>query len=42
MLLCLTVSAALAFEYPEGTLHRGITGHAEEVEFLQYQLFYVG
>lgn len=29
-------------EYPEGTLHKGIYGHAEEIEFLQYQLFYAG
>ena len=40
--LCLTVSAALATEYPEGTLYRGIKGYEEEVEFLQYQLFYAG
>ena len=40
--LCLVCSCALAFEYPEGTLHRGIEGHKEEVEFLQYQLFYAG
>lgn len=42
LLLCLVCSAALAFEYPEGTLHRGIEGHKDEVEFLQYQLFYAG
>ena len=42
LLLCMTVISALAFEYPEGTLHRGIEGHKEEVEFLQYQLFYAG
>ena len=30
------------FEYPEGTLHKGIYGHTEEIEFLQYQLFYAG
>ena len=29
-------------EYPEGTLHRGIYGYTEEIEFLQYQLFYAG
>ena len=40
--LCLLCSCALAFEYPEGTLHRGIEGHKEEIEFLQYQLFYAG
>ena len=27
--------AELPFEYPEGTLHRGITGYTEEVESLQ-------
>lgn len=42
LILCLICSCALAFEYPEGTLHRGIEGHKEEVEFLQYQLFYAG
>ena len=41
-LLCLMVSAALADKYPEGTLYRGIKGHPDEVEFLQYQLFYAG
>ena len=30
------------FEYPEDTLHKGIYGHTEEIEFLQYQLFYAG
>jgi len=29
-------------EYPEGTLHRGIYGYTEEIEYLQYQLFYAG
>ena len=29
-------------EYPEGTLHKGIYGYTEEIEFLQYQLFYAG
>ena len=29
-------------EYPEGTLHRGIYGYTEEIENLQYQLFYAG
>ena len=42
LILCLVCSCALAFEYPEGTLHRGVEGHKEEVEFLQYQLFYAG
>ena len=42
LILCLVCSCALAVEYPEGTLHRGIEGHKEEVEFLQYQLFYAG
>ena len=36
------ISSACAIEYPEGTLHRGISGHRDEVEFLQYQLFYAG
>lgn len=36
------VSAALADKYPEGVLYRGIKGHKDEVEFLQYQLFYAG
>ena len=34
--------AQAPFEYPEGTLYRGITGYRDEVEFLQYQLFYGG
>ena len=34
--------AELPFEYPEGTLHKGIYGYNEEIEFLQYQLFYAG
>ena len=46
ILLCLVLyliySCALAVEYPEGTLHRGIEGHKDEVEALQYQLFYAG
>ena len=42
LILCLVCSCALAVEYPEGTLHRGIEGHKEKVEFLQYQLFYAG
>ena len=42
MILCLSVSTALAIEYPEGTLYRGIKGYKEEVEYLQYQLFYAG
>ena len=42
LILFLVCSCALAFEYPEGTLHRGIEGHKDEVEFLQYQLFYAG
>lgn len=42
MLLCLMLSTALAIEYPEGTLCRGIEGYKEEVEYLQYQLFYAG
>lgn len=43
VLLCLLMtSAALAEEYPEGTLYRGVKGQQEAVEFLQYQLFYGG
>lgn len=42
MILCLAASCALAIEYPEGTLYRGIEGYQKEVEFLQYQLFYAG
>ena len=38
----LLITSAFAVEYPEGTLYRGIYGHTEEVEFLQYQLFYAG
>ena len=34
--------AELPFEYPEGTLHRGIYGYTEEIEYLQYQLYYAG
>lgn len=36
--LCAPALAA----HPEGSLYRGIKGHREEVEFLQYQLFYAG
>lgn len=42
LLLMGCVSAALAGTYPEGTLYRGVKGYREEVEFLQYQLFYGG
>lgn len=42
LILAVSVSAAFAFEYPEGTLHRGIQGHQEEVEALQYLLFSAG
>lgn len=42
LLAAFALSPALAFEMPEGTLHRGIEGHTEEIEFLQYQLFYAG
>ena len=42
ILSVLMLSAALATEYPEGTLYRGIKGYKEEVEYLQYQLFYAG
>jgi hypothetical protein len=44
--LCLLLSAPctaeVVMEYPEGTLYRGIYGYTEEIEFLQYQLFYAG
>ena len=44
--LCLFLSAScmaeVVMEYPEGTLYRGIYGYTEEIEFLQYQLFYAG
>ena len=44
--LCLFLSAPctaeVVMEYPEGTLYRGIYGYTEEIEFLQYQLFYAG
>lgn len=42
LIIALTVSSAWALEYPEGTLYRGIYGYTEEIEFLQYQLFYAG
>ena len=42
MILVMCAPFAFAVEYPEGTLHRGIEGHKDEVEFLQYQLFYAG
>ena len=42
LILCLVCACALAVEYPEGTLRRGIVDHKEDVEFLQYQLFYAG
>jgi len=42
LIIALCVASAWALEYPEGTLHRGIYGYTEEIEFLQYQLFYAG
>lgn len=42
LMLAVLASSALGVTYPEGTLYRGIKGHEEEVEFLQYQLFYGG
>lgn len=46
LLLPLSVLAEIEYseemEYPEGTLFRGIYGYTEEIEFLQYQLFYAG
>ena len=41
LLVSLLVAVAAA-THPEGTLYRGIKGHKEQVEFLQYQLFYGG
>ena len=41
-LLASLLVTATAATYPEGTLYRGIKGHKEQVEFLQYQLFYGG
>lgn len=42
LLILVVPLGSLAVEYPEGTLHRGIYGYTEEIEFLQYQLFYAG
>ena len=46
LLVPLSVLAEIEYseemEYPEGTLFRGIYGYTEEIEFLQYQLFYAG
>ena len=42
VLVLLVCAPAVAVEYPEGTLYRGIYGYTEEIEFLQYQLFYAG
>jgi len=46
LILIMATASALAdepaFEYPEGTLYRGIYGYKEEIEYLQYQLFYGG
>lgn len=42
MMLMLILGCACAEEYPEGVLYKGIKGHHDEVEFLQYQLFYAG
>lgn len=42
LLILVIPLGSLAVEYPEGTLHRGIYGYTEEIEFLQYQLFYAG
>ena len=42
LLILVIPLGSLALEYPEGTLHRGIYGYTEEIEFLQYQLFYAG
>lgn len=42
VIISLTIPAALAADYPEGVLYRGIKGHKDEVEGLQYYLFYLG
>ena len=42
LIMPLSAFTEAEFEYPEGTLHRGIYGYTEEIEFLQYQLFYAG
>ena len=42
LLILVIPLGSLALEYPEGTLYRGIYGYTEEIEFLQYQLFYAG
>jgi hypothetical protein len=42
VLALLMCASSVAVEYPEGTLYRGIYGYTEEIEFLQYQLFYAG
>lgn len=42
ILLLPLCAPAEVMEYPEGTLHRGVYGYTEEIEFLQYQLFYAG
>jgi len=42
LLILVIPLGSLAVEYPEGTLYRGIYGYTEEIEFLQYQLFYAG
>jgi len=42
LILCLFIPSVWAAEYPEGTLYRGVKGYREEIEFLQYQLFYAG
>ena len=42
LLILVIPLGSLALEYPEGTLYRGIYGYTEEIEFLQYQLFFAG
>lgn len=42
LLILVIPLGSLAVEYPEGTLYRGIYGYTEEIEFLQYQLFFAG
>lgn len=42
VVISLIMTTALAAQYPEGVLYRGIKGHKDEVEGLQYYLFYLG
>ena len=42
VVISLIMTTVLAAQYPEGVLYRGIKGHKDEVEGLQYYLFYLG